>query len=53
MRHEQQVQAVEQLDAGAYGCLVSRKALLHPKGETFDISKGLRGFFDALTKIAA
>jgi hypothetical protein len=53
MRREQHVYAVEQLDAGAYGYLVSRTALLHPKGETFDVSMGLRGFFDALTKIAA
>ena len=53
MRREQHVHAVEQLDAGAYGYLVSRTALLHPKGETFDVSMGLRGFFDALTKIAA
>jgi hypothetical protein len=52
MRREQRVHAVEQLDAGAYGYLVSRTALLHPKGETFDVSMGLRGFFDALTKIA-
>jgi hypothetical protein len=27
--------------------------LLHPKGETFDVSMGVRGFFDTLTKIAA
>jgi hypothetical protein len=53
MRHQQHMHAVEQLDAGAYGYLVSRTALLHPKGETFDVSTGLRGFFDALTKIAA
>ena len=53
IRREQHVHAVEQLDAGAYGYLVSRTALLHPKGETFDVSMGLRGFFDALTKIAA
>jgi hypothetical protein len=53
MRREQHVYAVEQLDAGAYGYLVSRTALLHPKGETFDVTMGLRGFFDALTKIAA
>jgi hypothetical protein len=53
MRREQHVYAVEQLDAGAYGYLVSRTALLHPKGETFDVSMGLRGLFDALTKIAA
>jgi hypothetical protein len=53
MRREQHVQAVEQLDAGAYGYLVSRTALLHPNGETFDVSMGLRGFFEALTKIAA
>ena len=53
MRREQHVHAVEQLDAGAYGYLVSRTALLHPKGETFDVSMGLRGFFEALTKIAA
>jgi hypothetical protein len=53
MRREQHVHAVEQLDAGAYGYLVSRTALLHPKGETFDVSVGLRGFFDALTRIAA
>jgi hypothetical protein len=53
MRREQHVHTVEQLDAGAYGYLVSRTALLHPKGETFDVSMGLRGFFDALTKIAA
>jgi hypothetical protein len=53
MRRKQHVHAVEQLDAGAYGYLVSRTALLHPKGETFDVSIGLRGFFDALTKIAA
>jgi hypothetical protein len=52
-RREHHVHAVEQLDAGAYGYLVSRTALLHPKGETFDISMGLRGFFEALTKIAA
>jgi len=52
MRCEQHVHAVEQLDAGAYGYLISRTALLHPKGETFDVSMGLRGFFDALTKIA-
>jgi hypothetical protein len=53
MRRELHVYAVEQLDAGAYDYLVSRTALLHPKGETFDVSMGLRGFFDALTKIAA
>jgi hypothetical protein len=53
VRREQHVHAVEQLDAGAYGYLVSRTALLHPKGETFDVSMGLRGFFDALTRIAA
>jgi hypothetical protein len=53
MRREHHVHAVEQLDAGAYGYLISRTALLHPKGETFDVSMGLRGFFDALTKIAA
>jgi hypothetical protein len=53
MRREQHLHAVEQLDSGAYGYLVSRTALLHPKGETFDVSMGLRGFFDALTKIAA
>jgi hypothetical protein len=53
IRREQHVHAVEQLDAGAYGYLVSRTALLHPKGETFDVSMGLRGLFDALTTIAA
>jgi hypothetical protein len=53
MRREQHVHAVEQLDAGAYGYLVSRTSLLHPKGETFDVSMGLRGLFDALSKIAA
>jgi|GEM_PF-906008 len=53
MRREQRVHSVEQLDAGAYGYLVSRTALLHPKGETFDVSMGLRGLFQALTKIAA
>jgi hypothetical protein len=53
MRREQHAHAVELLDAGAYGYLVSRTALLHPKGETFDVSMGLRGLFDALTKIAA
>jgi hypothetical protein len=52
MRREQHVHAVEQLDAGAYGYLVSRTALLHPQGETFDVSMGLRGLFHALTKIA-
>jgi len=53
MRREQHVHAVEQLDAGAYGYLISRTALLHPHGETFDVSMGLRGWFQALTKIAA
>jgi hypothetical protein len=53
MRREQHLHAVEQLDAGAYGYLVSRTALLHPKGETFDVSMGLRGLFEALTTIAA
>jgi hypothetical protein len=53
MRREQRVHAVEQLDAGAYGYLVSRTALLHPKGETFDVSMGLRGLLQALKKIAA
>jgi hypothetical protein len=53
MRRKQHVHAVEQLDAGAYSYLVSRTALLHPRGETFDVSMGLRGFFDALTKIAS
>jgi hypothetical protein len=53
MRREQHVHAVEQLDAGAYGYLVSRTALLHPQGETFDISVGLGGLVQALTKIAA
>jgi hypothetical protein len=52
IRREQHVHAVEQLDAGAYGYLVSRTALLHPKGETFDVFMGLRGFLEALTKIA-
>jgi hypothetical protein len=28
-------------------------ALLCPKGEAFDVSMGLRRFFEALTKIAA
>jgi hypothetical protein len=53
MRREQHVHAVEQLDAGAYGYLISRTALLYPKGATFDVSMGLRGFFEALTRIAA
>jgi len=53
MRREQHVHAGEQLDAGAYGYLVSRTAVLHPQEETFDVSMGLRGFFEALTKIAA
>ncbi len=53
MRREQHVHAVEHLDAGAYGYLVSRTALLHPQGKTFDVSMGLRGLFQALTKIAA
>ncbi len=52
MTAEQHVHVVEQLDAGAYGYLVSWTALLHPKGETFDVSMGLRGSFDTLTKIA-
>jgi hypothetical protein len=33
--------------------LVRQMVLLHPQGETFDISMGLRGLFVALTKIAA
>jgi hypothetical protein len=53
MRRKQHVHAVEQLDAGAYGYMVSRTALLHPQGETFDVSMGLRGLFHALVKIAA
>jgi hypothetical protein len=53
MRRKQHVHAVEQLDVGAYGYLVSRTALLHRKGESFDISIGLRGLFQAPTKIAA
>jgi hypothetical protein len=53
MRREQHVHAVEQLDADAYGYLISRTALLHPKGETVDVSMGLRGLFQALTKIAS
>lgn len=53
MRREQHVHAVEQLDAGAYGYLISRTALLHPQGEAFDVSMGLRGLFQALTTIAA
>jgi hypothetical protein len=32
---------------------VSRTALLHPNGETFEVSMGLRDLFQALTKIAA
>jgi hypothetical protein len=53
MRREQRVHAVEQLDAGAYGYLISRTALLHPHGETFDVSMGLRGLVEALTKVAS
>jgi hypothetical protein len=53
MRREQHVKAVEQLDVGAYGYLMSRTAVLHPQGEMFDLSMGLRGLFEALTKIAA
>jgi hypothetical protein len=53
LRREQHVHALEQLDARAYGYLVSRTALLHPQGETFDLSMGLRGLFESLTKIAA
>jgi hypothetical protein len=53
MRRQTHIHAVKQLDAGSYGYLVSRTALLHPKGETFDVSMGLRGRFQALTKIAA
>jgi hypothetical protein len=53
MRRLQHVRAVEQLDAGAYGYLISRTALLHPQGETFDVSIGLRGLSQALTAIAA
>jgi hypothetical protein len=53
MRREHHVHAVEQLDAGAYGYLLSRTALLHPHGEDFDVSMGLRGLVHALTKIAA
>jgi len=50
---EQHVHAVEQLDVGADGYLVSRMALLHPQGETFDVSMGLQGLVQSLTKIAA
>jgi hypothetical protein len=32
---------------------ISRTAWLHPQSETFDVSMGLRGLFDALTKVAA
>jgi hypothetical protein len=53
MRREQHIHDVEQLDAGAYGYLISRTALLHPQGETFDVSMGLRGLVHALTTIAA
>jgi hypothetical protein len=53
MRREQRVHAVEHLDAGAYGYLISRTALLHPHGETFDVSVGLRDLAQALTTIAA
>jgi hypothetical protein len=53
MRREQHVHAVAQLDVGAYGYLVSRTALLHPQGETFDVSMGLQGLVQSLTKIAA
>jgi hypothetical protein len=53
MRREQHVHAVEQLDAGAYGYLISRTALLYQQGETFDVSMGLSGLFQSLTKIAA
>jgi hypothetical protein len=52
MRRELHMNAVEQLDAGAYGYLISRTALLHPKGETFDVSMGLHGLVQALTKIS-
>jgi hypothetical protein len=53
MRCEQHVHSVEQLDVAAYGYLVSRTALLHPQGETFDVSMGLQGLVQSLTKIAA
>jgi hypothetical protein len=52
IRREQHVHAVEQLDAGTYGYLVSRTALVHPNGETFDVSMGLGDLIQALTKIA-
>jgi hypothetical protein len=52
MRREQYVHAVDQLEAGAYGYLSSRTALLHPQGETFDVSMGLGGLATALTNIA-
>jgi hypothetical protein len=53
IRREQHIHAVEQLDAGVYGYLISRTALLHPQGETFDVSMGLQGLMQSLTKIAA
>jgi len=53
MRRQQHDHAVEQHDVGAYRKLANRAALLHPQGETFDVSMGLHGMFDTLTKIAA
>lgn len=53
MRWQQHRNSVEQLDAGLYGYLVSRTAILHPEGETHDISRAVGELARSLQQIAA
>lgn len=53
LRREQHLHSVWHLDVGAYGYLVSRTALLHPDGETYDVSQAARELVTVFTHIAA
>jgi hypothetical protein len=52
MRREQHLNSVEHLDTGLYGYLVSRTAILHPEGETFDISRAVGEMAKAVEQLA-
>jgi hypothetical protein len=53
MRREQHRNSVEHLDTGLYGYLVSRTAILHPEGETHDVSRAIGELASSLEQIAA
>lgn len=53
MCREQHRNSVDHLDTGLYGYLVSRTAILHPEGETYDLSRAVGELARSLQQFAA